>query len=157
MSAEEPPLPSSRPFVFGKKTIRGRFVIPSGIRCTRASTIEWCFTNVPSVGVVTTKSISLLPRAGYLEPIYARYAEESYINAVGLSNPGASKFCGELKQIHVPADKFLLVSIFGGNTKQFVETALALREGREPVLAARGGVAGVPGAAAAEEDVAIPG
>lgn len=111
----------------GRKIINGRFVIPSGIRCTRASTIQWCFQNVPSVGVVTTKSISLAPRAGYLEPIYARYAPGCYINAVGLSNPGAEKFCAELEQIHVPGDKFLLVSIFGGNTKQFVETAMALR------------------------------
>ncbi|HEY5913071.1 MAG TPA: tRNA-dihydrouridine synthase [Verrucomicrobiae bacterium] len=116
------------PFRFGTKSVRGRFLIPSGIRCTRASTIEWCFEHVPSVGVVTTKSISLSPRAGYVEPIYARYAVDSYINAVGLANPGAEQFCRELKRIRVPADKFLLVSIFGGNAKQFVDTALALRE-----------------------------
>ena len=76
---------------------------------------------------MTTKSISLAPRPGYFEPIYARYAPESYINAVGLSNPGAEQFRRELEQIQIPADKFLLVSIFGGNVKQFVETAQALR------------------------------
>lgn len=114
-------------FVIGKKTVRGRFLIPSGIRCTRASTIEWCFSHVPSVGVVTTKSISFAPRAGYVEPIYARYAPGSYINAVGLSNPGAEQFRRELEAIDVPSDKFLLVSIFGGNVSQFVETALALK------------------------------
>lgn len=118
----------AEPFVFGNKTIQGRFVIPSGIRCTRASTIGWCFDNVPSIGVITTKSISFAPRAGYFEPIYARYAQDSYINAVGLSNPGAKQFCRELKEIPVPEDKFLLVSIFGGNVRQFVETAMALRE-----------------------------
>ncbi len=115
-------------FVLGQKTIHGRFVIPSGIRCTRASTIGWCFENVPSVGVVTTKSISFAPRAGYFEPIYARYAPDSYINAVGLSNPGAEQFARELRDITVPEDKFLLVSVFGGNVQQFVETALALRD-----------------------------
>jgi dihydroorotate dehydrogenase subfamily 1 len=118
----------TRPLQFGSKTVRGRFLIPSGIRCTRASTIEWCFRHVPSVGVVTTKSISLLPRPGYREPIYARYAQDSYINAVGLSNPGAEKFQRELSQIAVPSDKFLLVSIFGGNVKQFVDTALVLKD-----------------------------
>jgi dihydroorotate dehydrogenase subfamily 1 len=117
----------NKPLVLGSKTIRGRFVIPSGIRCTKASTIELCFAENDSVGVVTTKSISLAPRPGYFEPIYARYAPESYINAVGLSNPGAEQFRRELEQIQVPADKFLLVSIFGGNVKQFVETAQALR------------------------------
>ncbi len=113
-------------FTFGRKTIRGRLVIPSGIRCTRASTIDWCFRNVPAIGIVTTKSISLLPRAGYLEPIYARYTADSYINAVGLSNPGAEQFRRELGEIEVPPDKFLLVSIFGGNVQQFVDTASAL-------------------------------
>lgn len=111
----------------GTKQIQGRLVIPSGIRCTRASTIEWCFREAPWVGVVTTKSISLEPRPGYIEPIYARYAPGCYINAVGLSNPGARQFSAELEQIQVPDDKFLLVSIFGGNTKEFADTALALR------------------------------
>src|SRR5262249_31423428 len=128
MSMREPFSILDEPLVFGGKQVRGRFVIPSGIRCTRASTIGWCLSEVESVGMVTTKSISLLPRTGYFEPIYARYAQDSYINAVGLSNPGAEQFCRELKQIHVPKDKFLLVSIFGGNTKQFVDTALALKE-----------------------------
>jgi dihydroorotate dehydrogenase (NAD+) catalytic subunit len=127
MTCQYSPPVSNEAIAFGGKRIRGRFVIPSGIRCTRASTIEWCFANVDSVGMVTTKSISLRPRAGYVEPIYARYARDSYINAVGLSNPGAEQFCRELERIHVPKDKFLLVSIFGGNVRDFVETALALR------------------------------
>lgn len=112
----------------GTKKVTGRLVIPSGIRCTRASTIDWCFRNVPSIGIVTTKSISLMPRAGYVEPIFARYAPGSYINAVGLSNPGAEKFAEELRGIRVPGDKFLLVSIFGGNLEQFVETAGVLKD-----------------------------
>ena len=115
-----------RPIHVGPKAIQGRFVISSGIRCTRASTIEWCFSEVESIGVVTTKSISLAPRAGYVEPIYARYATDCYINAVGLANPGAARFRRELEAIEVPSDKFLLVSIFGGDVKQFVETAEAL-------------------------------
>ena len=128
MTVQESAAVLAQPFVFGRKTIGGRWVIPSGIRCTRASTIQWCFLNVPSVGVVTTKSISLKPRAGYFEPIYARYAQDSYINAVGLSNPGAEQFRSELQQIQVPENKFLLVSIFGGNVKQFVETAEVLKD-----------------------------
>ncbi len=118
----------SNPVALGHKRIRGPFVIPSGIRCTRGSTISWCFANVPSIGVITTKSISLAPRAGYREPIYARYATDSYINAVGLSNPGAEQFRRELLAIQVPPDKFLLVSIFGGDAKDFVQTALVLRD-----------------------------
>jgi dihydroorotate dehydrogenase (NAD+) catalytic subunit len=110
----------------GGKLIRGRFVIPSGIRCTHASVIEKCFAEIDSIGVITTKSISVQPRAGYREPIYARYSPGSYVNAVGLSNPGARAFREELAGIRIPSDKFLLVSIFGGSAAEFVEAASIL-------------------------------
>jgi len=114
------------PYPLGRKTVRGRFVIPSGIRCTHASTIQRCFREVPSIGVITTKSISAQPRKGYREPIYARYAPGCYINAVGLANPGAAAFLDEVKSIDVPGDKFLLVSIFGSDVESFVEAARVL-------------------------------
>ncbi len=113
-------------YPLGPKTVRGRFVIPSGIRCTHASTIQKCFLEVPSIGVVTTKSISALPRKGYREPIYAHYAPGCYINAVGLANPGAEAFLAEVRGIEIPEDKFLLVSIFGSDVESFLETARTL-------------------------------
>jgi len=108
--------------VIGKKTIQGRFVIPSGIRCAHASAIERYF-GIASIGMITTKSVSLEPRAGYKEPLYVRYAENSYLNAVGLANPGAKAFAEELSKIVVPANKFLLVSIFGKDADDFLRTA----------------------------------
>ncbi len=114
------------PYPLGGKLVRGRFVIPSGIRCTHASTIARCFAEVAQVGVVTTKSISAAPRAGYREPIYARYAPGCYINAVGLANPGAEAFLAELRSIRVPRDKFLLVSIIGSDLESFLEAARTL-------------------------------
>jgi dihydroorotate dehydrogenase (NAD+) catalytic subunit len=114
------------PFDFAGKRIRGRFVIPSGIRCTHASVIARTFAEIPPVGVVTTKSISVGPRAGYREPIYARFSPASYINAVGLANPGAQAFYEELKSIVIPPEKFLLVSIFGGDAPEFAEAARIL-------------------------------
>ena len=114
------------PYPLGRKMVRGRLVIPSGIRCTHASTIARCFREAPSVGVVTTKSISAAPRKGYREPIYARYAPGCYINAVGLANPGAEAFLCELKAIRIPEDKFLLVSIFGSDLESFLAAARAL-------------------------------
>lgn len=110
----------------GRKTVHGKFVIPSGIRCTNAATIRKCFAEVPPVGVITTKSISFEPRKGYREPIYARYAPGCYINAVGLSNPGAQHFVAEFQGIEIPADKFLLVSIFGSDVESFVAAARTL-------------------------------
>jgi dihydroorotate dehydrogenase subfamily 1 len=116
----------AEPYQLGRKTVNGRFVIPSGIRCTHAATIRKCFLEVPSFGVITTKSISVLPRKGYREPIYARYAPGCYINAVGLANPGAAAYLAEFEGIRTPEDKFLLVSIMGSDIPSFLEAAQIL-------------------------------
>ena len=58
----------------GKKEIDGRFVIPSGIRCAEPSVIEKYF-EIESVGIITTKSISINPKEGYKEPLFVKYGE----------------------------------------------------------------------------------
>src|SRR5512138_1974652 len=121
-----PGFPFDQPIRLGRKMVSGRFVIPSGIRCTHASTIQRCFREIPSIGVITTKSISAQPRKGYREPIYARYAPGCYINAVGLANPGAQAFLEEMLPVEIPDDKFLLVSIFGSDVESFLEAARVL-------------------------------
>ncbi len=117
----------AQPYRLGRKTVSGRFLIPSGIRCTHASTIRKCFREVPQIGIVTTKSIGAQPRKGYREPIYARYAPGCYINAVGLANPGAAAYLAEFDGIEIPENKFLLVSIIGTDADSFVEAALTLK------------------------------
>jgi dihydroorotate dehydrogenase subfamily 1 len=116
-----------QPYRLGRKTVSGRFVIPSGIRCTHASTIHKCFREVPQIGIVTTKSIGARPRKGYREPIYARYAPGCYINAVGLANPGAAAYLAEFEGYEIPEDKFLLVSIIGTDVESFVGAARTLK------------------------------
>ena len=111
----------------GKKTIDGRFVIPSGIRCADPKAIERYFS-IESVGIITTKSISIEPREGYKEPLYVKYGENSYINAVGLSNPGAHVFKEGLSKIRIPENKFLLVSLCGGDVQEFYDAANELYE-----------------------------
>lgn len=111
----------------GRKTIDGRFAIPSGIRCADPKAIERYFS-IESVGIITTKSISIEPREGYKEPVYVKYGENSYINAVGLSNPGAHVFKEGLSQIRIPENKFLLVSLCGGDVKEFYDAAKELYE-----------------------------
>lgn len=120
------PIRFDEPYRLGSKTIYGRFVIPSGIRATHASNIHKCFREIPSIGMVTTKSISAAPRAGYREPIYARYAPGCYINAVGLANPGAEAFFKEFEGLSTPPDKFLLVSLMGSDVESFLEAARTL-------------------------------
>jgi hypothetical protein len=108
--------------VFGK-TLSGPFTIPSGIVTTAPSIIQYFLDEVPQVGVITTKSIGLAPRAGNREPVYSQYAPGCFVNAVGLTNPGAEAALAGLEALEVPEDRFLLTSIFGGSVEEFVRVA----------------------------------
>ncbi len=111
---------------FFGKTLSGPFTIPSGIVTTAVPIMQYVFDHVPEVGVVTTKSIGLEPRAGYREPVLSQYAPGCFVNAVGLTNPGAKKSRELMEQLRVPEDRFLLTSIFGGSIAEFVEVAKIL-------------------------------
>lgn len=99
------------------------FTIPSGIVATNPSIIGRVAHDIPEIGVITTKSIGLQPRAGYKEPILAQYSPGCFINAVGLSNPGADEFVRQMKAITIPDERFLLVSIFGRDADEFAAVA----------------------------------
>ena len=111
---------------FFGKTLSGPFTIPSGIVTTAVPIIQHIFDHMPEVGVVTTKSIGLEPRLGNREPILSQYAPGCFVNAVGLTNPGAQKSAELMAKLKVPADRFLLTSIFGGSIEEFVEVARIL-------------------------------
>lgn len=108
---------------FFGKTLSGPFTIPSGIVTTAVPIMQYIFDNMPQVGVVTTKSIGPDPRAGNREPVYSQYAPGCFVNAVGLTNPGARESAKIMAQLKVPKDRFLLTSIFGGSIEEFVEVA----------------------------------
>ena len=117
------------PFSFLGKTLSGGFTVPSGIVTTAPSIIQRVIRDMPEIGVITTKSIGLEPRLGYREPVYSQFAPGCFVNAVGLTNPGAHASLASLGQLRVPEDRFLLVSIFGGSVEEFVAVAKIL----EPV------------------------
>jgi len=81
------------------------------------------FDHMPQIGVITTKSVGPTPRTGNREPVYSQYAPGCFVNAVGLTNPGAEASAKAMKQLRIPEDRFLLVSIFGGSIEEFVEVA----------------------------------
>ena len=108
------------------KSLSGPFTIPSGIVSTAPSIIQRIFDDLPEIGVITTKSVGPEPRAGNREPVYSQYAPGCFVNAVGLTNPGAEEARQGFEQLRVPEDRFLLVSIFGGSIDEFVEVAKIL-------------------------------
>ncbi len=107
---------------FGKR-LSGPFTIPSGIVTTAGPIMQYFLDHVPQVGVITTKSIGPVPRAGNREPVYSQYAPGCFVNAVGLTNPGPEASREILAGLKVPADRFLLTSIFGGTVEEFVAVA----------------------------------
>ena len=108
------------------KSISGPFTIPSGIVVTAVPIIEYVFKHMPQVGVLTTKSIGLEPRLGYREPVLSQYAPGCFVNAIGLTNPGARHSAELLSHLNVPDDRFLLTSIFAASVAEFVEVAQIL-------------------------------
>ena len=108
------------------KTVSGPFTIPSGIVSTAPSIIQRIFDDLPQIGVITTKSVGPVPRAGNREPVYSQYAPGCFVNAIGLTNPGAEEARKGFESLAIPEDRFLLVSIFGGSIEEFVEVAKIL-------------------------------
>jgi dihydroorotate dehydrogenase (NAD+) catalytic subunit len=66
-------------------------------------------------GAIVSKSISLNPREGYRNPTIVSVDNMSYVNAVGLANPGAEWFSTELSKNNGP----LLVSLVGSHKGEF--------------------------------------
>lgn len=72
-------------------------------------------------GAIVTKSIGTKPREGYPNPTVVEL-ECGILNAMGLPNPGINDFGDEvkkLKTLKIP----VIGSIFGSNSKEFVELA----------------------------------
>ena len=93
------------------KTLSGPFTVPSGIVTTATSIIQYMFDHMPQIGVITTKSVGPEPRAGNREPVYSQYSPGNFVNAVGLTNPGALAAAEAMATLRIPEDRFLLVSI----------------------------------------------
>ena len=102
------------------------FTIPSGIVSTEVSCLERMARGIPCLGILTTKSIGPQPRAGNREPILAQHMPGGFVNAVGLTNPGAEEFARKLSSVSIPPHKFLLASIFGKDAGEFAYVARTL-------------------------------
>ena len=110
------------------KNVSWPFTIPSWIITTSVPVLKWVSENVPQIGILTTKSICLNPRDWNREPIYLKYDKNSFMNAVGLSNPWAKAFKAQLEKFSIPDDKFLLCSIFWSDIEEFRQVAEILAE-----------------------------
>ncbi|MFX1314916.1 MAG: dihydroorotate dehydrogenase [Promethearchaeota archaeon] len=73
-------------------------------------------------GAVTTKSIGPEPRKGYKNPSIIEIYPGTFMNSVGLGNPGIDEFIPEIKKLkkeNIP----LIVSVFGDTKETYLQVA----------------------------------
>jgi dihydroorotate dehydrogenase (NAD+) catalytic subunit len=93
--------------------LRNPVIVASGILGLSQSIFDRLYKL--GVGGIVSKSISLLPREGYRNPTIVAIDDMSYINAVGLANPGADSFSLEISNNRGP----LIVSLVGSRQEEF--------------------------------------
>lgn len=95
-------------------SLRNPAILASGFLGISQAIFERIFDE--GAGAVVSKSISRYPMEGYRNPTVVVLENKSYINAVGLSNPGHESFYEEIRtNDKVP----LLVSLVGSDPSDF--------------------------------------
>ncbi|MGA8738023.1 MAG: dihydroorotate dehydrogenase [Nitrososphaeraceae archaeon] len=94
--------------------LRNPTMLASGILGISQSIFERLYNE--NIGAVVTKSISVNPMKGYPNPTVVPIGGGSYLNAVGLSNPGVDAFSKELsKNKKIP----IMISLVGSSENEF--------------------------------------
>ncbi|MBE6499458.1 MAG: dihydroorotate dehydrogenase [Methanobrevibacter thaueri] len=90
-------------------------MLAAGIMGSNASSMNWILKS--GAGGVVTKSFSLNPHPGYVNPTTVA-VDGGIINAIGLSNPGVENFKEELLKIE-RENNVLIASIYGATPEEF--------------------------------------
>ena len=91
-------------------------MLASGILGYTAQTLDSIANG--GAGAVVTKSIGLKPRAGYANPTVVQ-TSCGLINAMGLPNPGISKFVEEVRDAKHILKVPLIVSVYGFSAEEY--------------------------------------
>ena len=73
-------------------------------------------------GAVTSKSIGPKPRKGYKNPSIIEVYPGTFLNSVGLGNPGIENFLSEIREIK-DLSITLIVSVFGDTNESYLNVA----------------------------------
>ncbi len=94
--------------------LRNPTMLASGILGISQSIFERLYHE--NIGAIVTKSISVKPMKGYPNPTVIPLGGGSYLNAVGLSNPGVDAFSRELSNNKIVP---IFISLVGSSEKEF--------------------------------------
>ena len=100
--------------------LKSPIILASGILGVSSSSMKRVFD--AGLGAVTSKSIGPKPRKGYKNPSILEIYPGTFLNAVGLGNPGIDNFLSEIKEIkefNIP----LIVSVFGDTNESYLNVA----------------------------------
>ncbi|MFX0146279.1 MAG: dihydroorotate dehydrogenase [Candidatus Hodarchaeota archaeon] len=100
-------------------------ILASGILGVSCSTMKRVIN--AGAGAITTKSVGPRARKGYKNPSIIEIFPGTFLNSVGLANPGIDNFINEIKEaksLNFP----LIVSIFGENDESYLQVALKAEE-----------------------------
>lgn len=106
-----------------KIKIKNPTMLAAGIMGSTAASLNWAARS--GAGAVVTKSFSMEANPGYPNPTTVEVTG-GFINAIGLSNPGADAFKDELNKLDgtVPA----IASIYGANPEEFLNVAKQIEQ-----------------------------
>ena len=93
----------------------------SGVLTTKEEMIRLFDEHVPSVDIITTKSVQVVPTPGNREPVICSPAPGDFGNSVGLRNPGMEEALAELKRLRGRGLRaFLNVSLAADSPENFI-------------------------------------
>lgn len=96
-------------------------MLAAGVMGLSAASLRTAVEN--GAGAVVTKSIGLNPRSGYANPAVVQ-VDCGLLNAMGLPNPGADDFSGEIKELKKDGlGAPIIASVFGFSAEEFAEAA----------------------------------
>jgi len=105
--------------------LKSPLILASGILGVSYSTMKRLID--AGLGAITTKSIGPIPRKGYKNPSIIEVYPGTFLNSVGLGNPGIENFTKEIKEIK--KFKFpLIVSVFGDTIESYLKVALSAEQ-----------------------------
>lgn len=111
--------------------MRNPFILASGIRDINSALLIRAAKE--GAGAVTSKSVSLLPRAGHPNPTVVFHGGVM-INAIGLSNPGIDAEIAELKLAKSGAGVPVIASVYGQSVDEFYELAYKISEAEPDMI-----------------------
>ena len=100
--------------------LKSPIILASGVLGVSYSSMKRVYD--AGAGAVTSKSIGPKPRKGYKNPSIIEVYPGTFLNAVGLGNPGIESFLSEIreiKELKIP----LIVSVFGDTNQSYLNVA----------------------------------